>query len=336
MTNAGDVYVFGENSYSQLGLAEGVDSAKVNPGLGKVKLSVPQLLPASTLPGQVRLIACGLFHTVILVTGEEATPGQRLFCWGLDPKTWRVKMKADRAQGGKMAKANSNNSTTPPSTESYSRIREISLDKVTGAIRKMVAGQSHTLVLTEDGRCYTFGYGREGQLGLGAGIGACPLEAEPILELEAVVDIAAGAAHSLAVNTEGTVWGWGQNGDYQLDSLSNSLLDQGTAAQGSCASESRRNSLLSSLMRGRGQEDSLVRGLLSLQKNIEWLPVRLHVPLVARETQRRQLLKEELKPLRLPLWRPVEPKNGETIKEQLMDVLVRYRDILDLKSSLKR
>src|SRR5699024_2427526 len=112
-------------------------------------------------------------------------------------------------------------------------------------------------------------------LGLGSAIPSSPLEAQPVLELETIVDIAAGVAHSLAVASDGAIWGWGQNSDFQLDNSSPSCLEQG--GSGSTPNSSRRNSLLSSLMK-RG-DDPLVGRLMSLQKNIEWVPTRIHVPL---------------------------------------------------------
>lgn len=297
------------------------------------KYVVPQKLTLeSKLPGRVRLVACGLFHTIALVTTteQEDTATERLFCWGLDPKTWRVKMRADRSKG-------SNATTTPTSGQhasvyEYAKVRQISLEKVSGKVSKIVAGQSHSVLLTDEGRCYTFGYGREGQLGLGSGIPSCPLVAEPILELEAIVDVAAGAVHSLAVNTEGTVWGWGQNADFQLDGCQPaSILDASPGAN------NRRNSLLNSLMK-RG-DDQLMNRLMSLQKNVEWTPMRVQVPLLvtSNKSNASSSVPEPIEVLLQTRSCNFTTKNRAVmIKQQLMECLVRYRHLLDFKSMLKR
>lgn len=299
------------------------------------KYVIPQKLTLeSKLPGRVRLVACGLFHTIALVrmTDQEDTATEQLFCWGLDPKTWRVKMRADRSKGSASNVASTTAAGQHASVYEYAKVRQICLDKVSGRVSKIVAGQSHSVVLTDEGRCYTFGYGREGQLGLGSGIPSCPLVAEPILELEAIVDVAAGAVHSLAVNTEGTVWGWGQNADFQLDGLQPaSILDA------SSASTNRRNSLLNNLMK-RG-DDQLMNRLMSLQKNVEWTPMRVQVPLLATSNRASasSSLPEPIEVLLQTRRCNFTTKNKAVmIKQQLMECLVRYRHLLDFKSMLKR
>ena len=230
----------------------------------------------------------------------------------------------------------------------YANIREISLENIIekqSKIHKVVAGQSHTLLLTEGGRCYSFGFGREGQLGLGSGQANSPLVAQSILELEAIVDIAAGAAHSLAVNSDGTVWGWGQSSEYQLDQSSplNSQLNNhvGQSINNSSSNSLRRNSLLSSLMR-RGDEQLMSR-LMSLQKNVEWIPVRMsNVNLTCTSSfiASPLLIPEPIQVIKEPkihLSLKDSFKNQlDTIKHFMMECLIRYKDLLDHKSLLNR
>lgn len=69
------------------------------------------------------------------------------------------------------------------------------------------AGESHTIVLCESGDIYTFGRGREGQLGHSAAEGA-EAHLVPGLEEETVIDVTAGSMTSYAVTTTGNVYQW--------------------------------------------------------------------------------------------------------------------------------
>lgn len=71
----------------------------------------------------------------------------------------------------------------------------------------VAAGDSHTLVLCESGDIYSFGRGREGQLGHGSS--DCS-EAGIVTGLgeETIVDIAAGCNTSYAITSTGNVYQW--------------------------------------------------------------------------------------------------------------------------------
>ena len=69
------------------------------------------------------------------------------------------------------------------------------------------AGESHTIVLCESGDIYTFGRGREGQLGHSVSEGA-EAHLVPGLEDETVLDVAAGSMTSYAVTSTGNVYHW--------------------------------------------------------------------------------------------------------------------------------
>jgi alpha-tubulin suppressor-like RCC1 family protein len=73
---------------------------------------------------------------------------------------------------------------------------------------------AHILVLTENGRVWTWGDNSNGQLGVGdllAHDGWSPVES-----LGDVTAIAGGALHSAALKRDGTVWTWGANHNGQL------------------------------------------------------------------------------------------------------------------------
>ena len=86
---------------------------------------------------------------------------------------------------------------------------------------KVAAGGAHSVVATEDGRVLTWGCGNCGQLGDGATKGSWPglrLHAGVVLGLAGVhvVEVAAGAFHTLALGANGDIYAWGFNAHGQI------------------------------------------------------------------------------------------------------------------------
>ncbi|XP_045808668.1 E3 ISG15--protein ligase HERC5-like [Trifolium pratense] len=80
-------------------------------------------------------------------------------------------------------------------------------------VTAVAAGEAHTLLLTGDGRVYSWGRGTLGRLGLGSEQDQ-PFPAEVKFGSQdsvRIVGIAAGAYHSLALADDGSVWCWGYN-----------------------------------------------------------------------------------------------------------------------------
>jgi hypothetical protein len=95
---------------------------------------------------------------------------------------------------------------------------EVRRDSPTGpALDNVVAiagGTTHSLALASDGRVWAWGFGPDGSLGDGTSYPARPyavltVKASDSQPLDGVVAIAAGSYHSLALRSDGTVWGWG-------------------------------------------------------------------------------------------------------------------------------
>jgi alpha-tubulin suppressor-like RCC1 family protein len=83
-------------------------------------------------------------------------------------------------------------------------------------IQQIAAGQYHTLALKADGALWASGWNGAGQIGDGTA-GASRLAPVQVIGLPStVIAMAAGHAHSLAVDSNGNVWAWGANGDGQL------------------------------------------------------------------------------------------------------------------------
>ncbi len=81
-------------------------------------------------------------------------------------------------------------------------------------------GNFHVLAVKSDGSVWAWGSNDTGQLGVGgtATMSAYPL---PVSGLSGVVAVAAGASHSLALRSDGSVWAWGSNafGQIGVDSV---------------------------------------------------------------------------------------------------------------------
>jgi alpha-tubulin suppressor-like RCC1 family protein len=89
----------------------------------------------------------------------------------------------------------------------------------TSPVIQVAAGGFHTLALTEDGTVWAWGANEHGQVGDG-GMRTrwlpTPVIRDDGAPLRAIVHIAAGSFHSVAVDAAGRVWSWGANGWGQL------------------------------------------------------------------------------------------------------------------------
>lgn len=93
-------------------------------------------------------------------------------------------------------------------------VQALGLDDMVAVDASAAVSNGFSMALRADGTVWTWGYGSSGQLGDGSS-GALHSSAIPskVPDLTGVVDIAAGASHSLALKEDGTVWAWGSN-DY--------------------------------------------------------------------------------------------------------------------------
>ncbi len=83
-------------------------------------------------------------------------------------------------------------------------------------IRSASAGGAHSLVVTEEGALYSFGYGSKGQLGHGSdGHERFPKMVDALRNVHIAV-AAAGSVQSLALAEDGAVFSWGGNSVGQL------------------------------------------------------------------------------------------------------------------------
>lgn len=84
----------------------------------------------------------------------------------------------------------------------------------------IAAGVNHTLALDNLGNVWAWGLNSSGQLGnntlVNQNIPVRVLSSDGVTPLSGVSAIAAGGAFSLALKSDGTVWGWGSNSNGQL------------------------------------------------------------------------------------------------------------------------
>ena len=92
------------------------------------------------------------------------------------------------------------------------------LPAIAGKIVAIAAGDYHTLAVDATGRVWAWGKNGYGQLGSAVGTGT-PLATDmPTLVpgVAGIVAVAAGAEHSVALKSDGTVWTWGRHTTGQL------------------------------------------------------------------------------------------------------------------------
>jgi alpha-tubulin suppressor-like RCC1 family protein len=86
-------------------------------------------------------------------------------------------------------------------------------------------GNFHSIALKTDGSLWAWGAGGQGRLGDGAKIeGHYRHSPVRIGTDNDWASISAGGSFTIAIKTDGTLWGWGVNYDYQLDSMNNEIV----------------------------------------------------------------------------------------------------------------
>ena len=94
----------------------------------------------------------------------------------------------------------------------------------------IAVGADHALVLLLDGRVYAWGRNDVGQTGTGSVASTVPTPQRVVAPLPPnIVAIGTGVFHSLALDANGRVWGWGSNSTGQLSD--GTLLDRLTPVQ---------------------------------------------------------------------------------------------------------
>ena len=178
----GSVYTWGKGNYGCLGNSTTEDS------------HIPVQLRAL---GGIRVISAAAGHFHCLVATEEG----HVYSWG-------------HAQFGRCGHCRSpGNSNGLWQVEAQPR-RVLALEGVRA--RSVAAADYHSLVVTESGALYSFGYGAHGRVYHGRDEDEClpsPVDALGHVHIVAAVT---GGRHSVALTEDGTVFAWGKNSNGEL------------------------------------------------------------------------------------------------------------------------
>ena len=94
-----------------------------------------------------------------------------------------------------------------------------------GIVVGIAAGENHSMALLSDGRVFVWGENTAGQLGNGTTLQSVTPTAVAGLGIP-IVSIGAGTRHSLALDRDGNVWGWGANDRKQLGNIAATVVDR--------------------------------------------------------------------------------------------------------------
>lgn len=212
LTAEGLVFTFGCNLFGQLGLGR------------SPKRSLPQQVD---LGGPARLLCSGFFQVLALLSSG------RLLTWGANPQSLRLQAQSSRrsrlqavvAQNELLSSLGPGSNLRSPNPLAQALLHghqrhlsptEVDLLTVRGPLVSMACGSNHALLLTRDGEVYAWGRNTEGQLGLGNRKDQkCP-QLVSHLGATKMSQVACGRDFSMALDTQGKLWAWGQNDGGQL------------------------------------------------------------------------------------------------------------------------
>ncbi|KAL6187649.1 hypothetical protein ACLB2K_039045 [Fragaria x ananassa] len=243
VSDAGDVFTCGDGSFGQLG--HGDYSSRCSP----VKVSFLDDL-------SVKQIACGMRHSLVLLKGDS---GDEVYGFGSGKRgqlSISKKIKSisvpERIYGFEGVKVTSIIANGDQSAALSADGHLYTWGKGFGGtsstysphslatslwFTKAAVGWNHVLLLTADGEVLMLGGNHHGVLGnpekmsparLLADSGEAMLEKVPGLEGNRIMDIAAGAEHSVIVTGHGVIktWGWGEHGQLGLGNACNQTSPQ--------------------------------------------------------------------------------------------------------------
>jgi len=194
---SGQVYAFGNDDSGEIGTSTLTPPAST---FAPVLVDLPAGSPPATS------IAVGSAHSLIVTSNGQ------LYAFGSNG-------------GGELGTTTSAGTGTPESTPT-----PVTLPGATGGVTQAAAGQYFSLAATSTGQVYAFGMNIQGQLGNLTNAGTPTPNPTPALVTlpgasGQIVQLAAGAEHSLALTSTGQAYAWGDNHYGELGYGSNTGTD---------------------------------------------------------------------------------------------------------------
>lgn len=149
-----------------------------------------QLLPVDSYAmdysnnNQIKQIACGYWHTLFL-----ASDGDVLACGA----NWY----------GQLGNENEQKQCVPKKINGLRNVKYLS------------SGSCHSIAIKNDGTLWSWGCNYNGQLGYMTNE-SFNSEPQQIKNVNKIISVVSGDSHSIALESDGTVWGWGNNWEKQV------------------------------------------------------------------------------------------------------------------------
>ena len=194
LTSTGQLFVFGSNLRGQLGNTTNVNTSKAN--------ATPTLLTLPGATGQIREIAAGAFHTLVLTSTGQ------LFAWGEN-------------QFGQLGNTTNNEVSASNPTPT-----PVAVPGANGPIMQIGTPSFASLAATSGGQLFSFGENTFGELGLTANSGTeKPTPTPTAVTLPGAsggaAEVAGGEFHSLVLTSSGQLFAFGNNDWGQLANTTN-------------------------------------------------------------------------------------------------------------------
>jgi len=178
LTTDGQIFSWGWNQYGQLG-----NNSTSNSWV-PIAVDMNGVLHGKTI---VQVVAGDKFSLALTSDGK-------VFGWGYN-------------NDGELGNGSAANSLVPVAVNTTGALS----GKI---IRMMAAGNYHTLALTADGQIFAWGGNYNGQLGNNTNVQSLvpvPVVSTGALAGKIITSVTAGYGHSLAISSDGKVFGWGRN-----------------------------------------------------------------------------------------------------------------------------
>ena len=190
LTTNNELYGFGSNDDCVLCLND-----------KKIKIEKFTKIPLNLENDKIIQISSGTIHNIIL------TEKGKVYSWG-------------SSQGGQLGLSENYLTSFPNFMNELCINQPIQIPNLTN-IKKIVSGEAHSIALTKEGKCYSWGFGSNGQLGLGfcedsfePGYGMSKsrvLEPKLIENFDNVIDISSGKTFSMFINEKNELFACGIN-----------------------------------------------------------------------------------------------------------------------------